>query len=102
MLNTIFEKRVIVGYNLPQLVEMLKLKQSNVVFSTRDLASRPEVSRVGQNSTDLAKKFFDADLDPNFKSTIVEARLFLALYRSFEQEIEDTVLKESIIAEQLH
>ena len=82
---------------------MLKLKQSNVVFSTRDLALRPEVHRVGHKSTDLAKQFFDADLDRSFKSTIVEARLFLALYRSFEQEIEDTVLKESIIAaDQLH
>ncbi len=99
MLNSIFEKRVIVGLNLPQLVEMLKLKQANVVYSTRDLASRPEINKVSLKSHELAKEFFDADLDQHFKSTIVEARLFMALYRNFEQEIEDEILKSEILNE---
>jgi len=47
----------------------------------------------------LAKEFFDADIDEHFKSTIVEARLFMALYRNFEQEIEDSVLKHALIKE---
>jgi hypothetical protein len=45
----------------------------------------------------LAKQFFDADIDEHFKSTILEARLYLALYRNFEQEIEDDVLKEVLL-----
>ena len=97
MLNTIFEKRVMIGFNLQQLVDMLKLKQQNVVFSFRDLGERPEISKVSTKTDELAKKFFDADINQHFKSTIVEARLYMALYRNFEQEIEDDVLKRSLL-----
>ena len=63
MLNTIFEKRVMIGFNLQQLVDMLKLKQQNVVFSFRDLGERPEISKVSTKTDELAKKFFDADIN---------------------------------------
>lgn len=61
-----------------------------MVFVSRDLAERPEIPN--ENSSVLAKQFFDADIDEHFKSTILEARLYLALYRNFEQEIEDLSL----------
>lgn len=84
MLNSIFQKRVVVGMHLNQLVEMLRLDKTQVVFSTRDLAKRSEFNKVSLKSEKLAKEFFDADIDEHFKSTIVEARLFMALYKNFE------------------
>ena len=44
MLNTIFEQRIIVGFDLQPLVEMLKL---NSVYSLRDLALCPEINEKG-------------------------------------------------------
>ena len=83
MLNTIFEKRIIVGYHLQPLFDMLNL---NSVFSVRDLALCPEINARGtiQNSVWLAKQFFDMELDAHFRSTITEARLYFALYKNWE------------------
>ena len=55
-----------------------------MVFSTRDLAKRSEINKVSVKSEKLAKEFFDAEIDEHFKSTIVEARLYMALYKNFE------------------
>jgi len=44
-----------IGLNLQQLVDMLKLKQQNVVFSFRDLGERPEISKVSSKTDVLAK-----------------------------------------------
>lgn len=85
--------------HLNQLTEMLRLDKSEIVFSVRDLAKRKEIAAVSQQTNKLAREFFDADVDEHFKSTIVEARLFMALYRNFEQEIEDTFLKSTFIKE---
>jgi len=81
MLNNIFNKRIIIGHDLPQLIEILKLKQSNVVYTTRDLKELPELRN--KKSCDIASTFFDADIDEHFKSTITEARLWYALYKNF-------------------
>jgi hypothetical protein len=43
MLNNIFNKRIIIGHDLPQLIEILKIKQSNVVYTIRDLKELPEL-----------------------------------------------------------
>ena len=96
MLNTIFEQRIIVGFYLQPLVDMLKL---NSVFSIRDLALCPEINSAGFNQTpvQLAKQFFDMEIDEHFRSTITEARLFFALYKNFEQEVDDVYLKQSLL-----
>lgn len=96
MLSTIFEKRIIVGYFLQPLLDMLKL---NCVFSVRDLALCPEINSEGtyQSSVHLAKQFFEAELDTHFRSTITEARLFFALYKNWEQEVEDVYLKQDLL-----
>ena len=61
MLSTIFEQRIIVGFHLQPLVDMLKL---NAVYSIRDLALCPEINTSGANSpVDLAKQFFDMEID---------------------------------------
>ena len=44
MLSTIFEKRILVGYNLQPLLDLLKL---NSVSITRDLALCPEINSDG-------------------------------------------------------
>jgi len=51
----------------------------------------PEIAGIKSNK--IEKDFFDADIDEKFRSTIVESRLWLALYLSFEIEIEDRELK---------
>ena len=83
MLNTIFEKRIIIGYHLQPLFDMLKL---NSVFSMRDLALCPEINADNSHQTSvvLAKEFFEMDLDEHFRSTITEARLYFALYKNWE------------------
>ena len=48
-------------------------------------------------ANELAKQFFDIDLDEHFRSTITEARVYFALYKNFEQEIDDMYLKQSIL-----
>ena len=58
-----------------------KLKQSNVVYTIRDLKELPELRN--KKSCDIASTFFDADIDEHFKSTITEARLWYALYKNF-------------------
>ena len=62
MLNTIFEKRIIVGYHLQPLLDLLNL---NSVCSTRDLALCPEINSEGviQSPVALGKQFFDMELD---------------------------------------
>ena len=98
MLGTIFEKRIIVGYHLQPLLDMLKL--DSVVFSTRDLALCPEINSEGtiQTAVWLAKQFFDMELDSHFRSTITEARLYFALFKNWEQEVDDVYVKHSILA----
>ena len=77
------------------LVDMLKL---NSVYSIRDLALCPEINAASINSpVDLAQQFFDMEIDPHFRSTITEARLFFALYKNFEQEVDDVYLKQSLL-----
>lgn len=98
MLGTIFEKRIIIGYYLQPLLDMLKLDR--VVFSVRDLALCPEVNSEGtiQSAVELGKQFFEVDLDTHFRSTITEARLYFALYKNFEQEVDDVYVKQSILS----
>lgn len=65
------------------------------VFTVRDLVVNDE---IGVNCpSNLAKTFFDMKLDPFFRSTITDARLYMALYKNFQQEIDDNYLKFSII-----
>jgi hypothetical protein len=53
---------------------------------------------IGINTSfNLGKMYFQMDLDPYFRSTITEARLFMALYLNFKKEIDDCYLKYSII-----
>lgn len=54
MLSKIFEQKIIVGYHLQPLIDMLNL---NSVFCTRDLALCPEINSEGkiQSSEWLAK-----------------------------------------------
>jgi hypothetical protein len=99
-------------------MQMLKITS---VFSERDIALCPDISDISrdiikQNSecrtmfvaeqdggrfispaNELARQFFDAELDEHFRSTITEARVYLALYKNFEQEIDDIYLKQSIL-----
>ena len=91
MLNGILNQRVLVGHDIKAFTEMLKADQTGVVYSIRDLKLVPEIAGIKSNK--IAKDFFDAEIDEHFRSTIVEARLWLALYRSFETEIEDRELK---------
>ena len=94
MLNQIFDKRVIVGYQLSKLLKVLNLTS---VYTVRDIVSN---DTIGINCpSNLAKTFFDASLDPFFRSTISEARLYMALYKSFQNEIDDTYLRYAIADE---
>jgi len=36
-----------------------------------------------QTPSNLAKTFFDINIDPYFRSTITEARIFMSLYKNF-------------------
>jgi hypothetical protein len=82
MLNTIFDKRVIVGMQLGPLIEMLGL---TCIFSVRDILVSDMVHAVknGENAANLAKHFFDAELDETFRSTITEARLYMTIFKNF-------------------
>jgi hypothetical protein len=115
MLNTIFEKRLVIGYHLSELFEMLRI---NSVYSARDIALCPEISDISCDimkqqegcqtiysengmflspANELAKQFFDIELDEHFRSTITEARVYFALYKNFEEEIDDMYLKQSLL-----
>jgi hypothetical protein len=97
---------------------MLKITS---VFSQRDIALCQEISDISRDivtqntdchtmfvsdddggkfvspANELAKQFFDVELDAHFRSTITEARVYLALYKNFETEIDDIYLKQSIL-----
>ena len=45
-----------------------------------------------QSPANLAKTFFDLSLDPYFRSTITEARLYMALYKNFQHEIDENYM----------
>jgi len=49
-----------------------------------------------QTAANLAKTFFDISLDPYFRSTITEARLYMALYKNLQSEIDENYLKYSL------
>jgi hypothetical protein len=67
------------------------------VYTVRDLVIS---DTIGINCpSNLAKTFFDASVDPFFRSTITEARIFLALYKSFQSEIDDSYIKQGIVDE---
>ena len=88
MLNMIFANKVLVGYQLSKLLQTLNL---SCVYTVRDLVIS---DTIGINCpSNLAKTFFDASVDPFFRSTVTEARLFLALYKSFQAEIDDSYIK---------
>lgn len=78
MLNLVLEKKVVVGYQLHTLFKSLPL---TCVFTLRDLVVNDS---IGINTpSNLARTFFDFGLDPFFRSTITEARLYMALYKCF-------------------
>lgn len=78
MLNVIFDRKVLIGYQLSKLLQTLNL---SAVFTVRDLVIS---DTIGVNCpSNLAKTFFDANIDPFFRSTLTEARLYMALYKSF-------------------
>ena len=78
MLNKVLDKKVIIGYQIGKLLKILNLSCVNTV---RDIVIN---DTIGVNcASNLAKTFFDANIDPFFRSTLTEARLYLALYKSF-------------------
>ena len=78
MLNTIFANKVLVGYQLSPLLSSLGKLSS--IFTVRDIVVS---DIIGVNCpSNLAKTFFDATVDPYFRSTITEARIYMALYKS--------------------
>ena len=54
---------------------------------------------VSQTPANLAKTFYDINLDPYFRSTITEARLYMSLYKNFQSEIDDNYMKYSMVME---
>ena len=56
---------------------------------------------IGATTTpsNLAKTFFDLNLDPYFRSTITEARLFMTLYKNFQTEIDDNYIKYAVVSD---
>jgi hypothetical protein len=54
---------------------------------------------VNQTPSGLAKTFFDMNLDPYFRSTITEARLYMCLYKNFQSEIDENYLKYSMVVD---
>ena len=62
-----------------KLLEILNLSS---IYQTRDIMVNEEIG-VSQTPSNLAKTFFDINLDPYFRSTITEARLYMALYKNF-------------------
>ena len=92
MLNRIFDKKVIVGYQISRLLDTLNL---SCIYTARDIVIN---DTIGINCpSNLAKTFFDAHVDPYFRSTLTEARIYMALYKSFQNEIDDAYLKYSLI-----
>ncbi len=70
------------------------------VYTVRDIVIS---DTIGVNCpSNLAKTFFDATVDPFFRSTISEARIFLALYKSFQSEIDDCYIKQGLVEDMLN
>lgn len=95
VLHQIFDNRVVVGYQLNKLLELLNL---TAVYQTRDLLVSKELSAPiesleqdlnkglayeVQTPATMAKTFFDISMDPYFRSTITEARVYMSLYKNF-------------------
>lgn len=62
-----------------KLLETLNLSS---IYQTRDIMVNEEIGS-NQSPANLARTFFDINLDPYFRSTITEARLYMALYKNF-------------------
>ena len=62
-----------------KLLEILNLSS---VYQTRDIMVNEEIG-ANQTAANLAKTFFDVNMDPYFRSTITEARLYMALFKNF-------------------
>ena len=95
VLNQIFDKKIVVGYQMNKLLEILNLSS---IYQTRDIMVNEDIG-VSQTSSNLAKTFFDINLDPYFRSTITEARLYMSLYKNFQTEIDDNYMKYSMVLE---
>lgn len=92
MLNQIFNNKIVIGYQISKLLKTLNLTSS---FQVRDIVIN---DTIGVNCpSNLAKTFFNCNMDPFFRSTITEARLYMGLYKSFQNEIDDSYLKYSLV-----
>lgn len=78
-----------------KLLEILNLSS---IYQTRDIMVNEEIG-VSQTPSNLAKTFYDINLDPYFRSTITEARLYMSLYKNFQSEIDDNYMKYSMVME---
>ncbi len=77
------------------MTKLLNVLNLTSVYTVRDIVVN---DTIGVNCpSNLAKTFFDANIDPFFRSTITEARLYLALYKSFQNEIDDSYLKYQVM-----
>ena len=76
---------------------MLDTLNLSSIFTVRDIVIN---DTIGINCpSNLAKTFFDTNVDPYFRSTLTEARIYMALYKSFQNEIDDCYLKYSLVQE---
>ncbi|CAI2386034.1 unnamed protein product [Moneuplotes crassus] len=96
MLNVICDGKIIVGYGIQKVLEMLSIKS---VYTVRDLITHEEIGVTTVPS--LAQKFYGLDLDLFFRSTITEARLYIGVYKSMKQEFEDKNFNERIMKEHI-
>lgn len=94
-LNQVLDKKLVIGYQVSKLLRVLNL---SAIYTVRDVVVN---DTIGVNCpSNLAKTFFDANIDPFFRSTVTEARLYLALYKSFQQEIDDNYLKYQMMSDE--
>ena len=91
---------MVVGHSLEQDFEHLRLNENEYSCKLRDISTFSRFCRFGSGGSgnqdggkrklrDLAADYLNADIQGSVHSSIIDARVALALYRTFQMEIED-------------
>jgi len=88
--------RVIIGHQLTDDFELLDLSPNDFQCQLRDLSIFSQFKSKDQNGLptrqgdlrELAGQILNADIQNGHHSTIINARVALAIYRTYQQEVE--------------
>lgn len=90
LIKKILNDKVIVGHSLEEDFKIMDLDEEGFVCEIRDIAEfsrfKRKFPKLGEKRKlkELAKEFLNADVQEGHHSSVIDARIALALYRHFQ------------------